>query len=76
MIRHGSSYCMAEVTVPRPMGISAPTSWGRSELHRLHAKSGAHRGQVSPDVPAIRPMMGTLPRLPQSPHSTSKPFYP
>jgi len=73
MIRHGSSYSMAEVTVSRPMGISAPTAWG---LQPLHAESGAHRGQISPGVAAIRPRMGKLTHLPPSPQPISKPFYP
>ena len=76
MIRHGSSYCMAEITASRPMRICAPTPWRRSKLQPLHAESEAHPGQILPNVHDIRPMMGTLPRLPQSPQSTSKPFYP
>ena len=76
MTRHGSSNSMADVTVFRPMGISAPTPWGRSKLQPMPAESVAHLGQNLPDVPAILPMMGTLPRLPQSPRSTSKPFCP
>jgi len=76
MIRHGSYYCMAEVTVSRPMGISAPAPWKRSKLQPLHTESGTHRGQISPAAHAIVPMTGTLPCLTQSPQSTSKPFYP
>lgn len=76
MIRHGLSYSTAEVMASRPMGISAPTPWGLSELHRLHARSGTHTEQTSPAVPAIRSRMGKLTHLPPSPQPISKPFYP
>jgi len=76
MTRHGSPYSMAEVIASRPMKKCAPTSRVRSKLGPLHSCSATHRGQISPDVLAILPMMGKRARLPQSPRSTPKPFYP
>jgi hypothetical protein len=76
MIRHGSSYSMAEITVSRPTTRRVPIPELARAQRMVASKSNVVRNRTPYETTPIRPL-ATLPdhqRLP--PQTIPKPLYP